>query len=258
MLGLFQQTAPIQAILAGVLFRTVFPLFLGIALSQNVRLQGCGRSSITSCFSSELCSFSKHSSRCESSTACNPNAQHLIHPRCRRSWLLRSFTSKTVTTLRCLVFFGNLIGKRSGISPTVWIRNDPEFQQWEAHELSHRFEEQLEKYNGRQENRKQPKVEVPDGHDLIHHWEHWQHEDHINAGRPFDLYLERELADFHTAYERMGAQRQPSGRVLRRISLRIQRQARPFTKQLCSQHFKTKTSAMRGQRKRKRCRSRRI
>jgi F-type H+-transporting ATPase subunit a len=85
--------------------------------------------------------------------------------------------------------------------PTVWIRNDPEFQQWEAHELSHRFEEQLEKYNGRQENRKQPKVEVPDGHDLIHHWEHWQHEDHINAGRPFDLYLERELADFHTAYE---------------------------------------------------------
>jgi hypothetical protein len=42
MLGLFQQTAPIQAILAGVLFRTVFPLFLGIALSQNVRLQAVG------------------------------------------------------------------------------------------------------------------------------------------------------------------------------------------------------------------------
>lgn len=86
--------------------------------------------------------------------------------------------------------------------PHVWIRNDPEFQQWEAHELAHRLEEQLENYNGRQENRQQPKVEIPDGHDLIHHWEHWQHEDHINTGRPFDLYLERELADFYKTHEK--------------------------------------------------------
>lgn len=42
MLGLFQQTAPIQAILAGVLFRTVFPLFLGMALMQNERLKAVG------------------------------------------------------------------------------------------------------------------------------------------------------------------------------------------------------------------------
>jgi len=42
MLGFFQHTAPIQAILAGILFRTVFPLFLGIALSQNERLEAVG------------------------------------------------------------------------------------------------------------------------------------------------------------------------------------------------------------------------
>lgn len=85
--------------------------------------------------------------------------------------------------------------------PEVWIRNDPQYQQWEAHELAHKLEEHIENYNARQENRKQPTVEVPDGHQLIHHWEHWQHEDHMNAGRPFDVYLEREFGDFQEAFQ---------------------------------------------------------
>lgn len=86
--------------------------------------------------------------------------------------------------------------------PEVWIKNDPEYQHWEAHELAHRLEDQLEDYNARQKNhRDRPQVEIPDGHDLIHHWEHWQHEDHINAGRPFDVYVEREFADFEEAFD---------------------------------------------------------
>jgi hypothetical protein len=42
MLGLFQQTAPLQGILSGILFRTLFPLFVGTLLSQNERLAAVG------------------------------------------------------------------------------------------------------------------------------------------------------------------------------------------------------------------------
>ena len=42
MLGLMQQTAPLQGVLSGILFRTLFPLFLGTILSQNQRLDAVG------------------------------------------------------------------------------------------------------------------------------------------------------------------------------------------------------------------------
>ncbi|HIF33749.1 MAG TPA: hypothetical protein EYG57_11675 [Planctomycetes bacterium] len=37
MLGIYQPTAPVLAILSGVLFRTVFPLMLGLLVSQHAR-----------------------------------------------------------------------------------------------------------------------------------------------------------------------------------------------------------------------------
>ena len=42
MLGIYQPTAPLVGILAGVLFRTVFPLMLGLLASKHLRLAEVG------------------------------------------------------------------------------------------------------------------------------------------------------------------------------------------------------------------------
>lgn len=42
MLGFFQKTAPVQAVLAGVLCRTMIPLFVGTLLAQHERLNAVG------------------------------------------------------------------------------------------------------------------------------------------------------------------------------------------------------------------------
>ena len=62
--------------------------------------------------------------------------------------------------------------------PRVWVKNDDQFQEWEAKRLY----EKLSEHEG-------DGLKLPDEHDLIHDWQHWQHEG-INHGRPLSLYLE--------------------------------------------------------------------
>lgn len=66
--------------------------------------------------------------------------------------------------------------------PGVWVKNDDQFQEWEAERLYH----ELHELAGSD-------IKLPDEHELIHEWQHWQHEGH-NHGRPFSLYLDSLLA----------------------------------------------------------------
>lgn len=73
--------------------------------------------------------------------------------------------------------------------PEVWVKNDDQFQEWEAKRLYH----ELEALSGGE-------VKLPDEHDLIHDWQHWQHEG-INHGRPLGVYLEMLLAKNRAEYD---------------------------------------------------------
>jgi hypothetical protein len=50
MLGFFQNEARIQGVLAGTIFRTMFPFFLGSLLAQNGRLAAVGVFNYVLCF----------------------------------------------------------------------------------------------------------------------------------------------------------------------------------------------------------------
>jgi F-type H+-transporting ATPase subunit a len=65
--------------------------------------------------------------------------------------------------------------------PNVWVKNDDQFQDWEAERLYHRLQELAG-----------DKVKLPDEHGLIHDWHHWQHEapNHGNFAKPLDVYIE--------------------------------------------------------------------
>lgn len=60
--------------------------------------------------------------------------------------------------------------------PNVWVKNDPDFQEWEAErlyeELSHIAKD------------------APPLGNLIDEWHHWQHADHANFGKPLDEFLD--------------------------------------------------------------------
>jgi F-type H+-transporting ATPase subunit a len=64
--------------------------------------------------------------------------------------------------------------------PNVWVKNDDQFQEWEAERL----------YRGLQGMA--GSATLPDEHELIHEWQHWQHAapNHANFAAPFDVYLE--------------------------------------------------------------------
>jgi len=64
--------------------------------------------------------------------------------------------------------------------PAFWIRNDDEFQTWEAGRLY----EHLSKIT----------TDTPSKAKLIEDWHHWQHAapHHANAAKPIDVYLEEE------------------------------------------------------------------
>lgn len=74
--------------------------------------------------------------------------------------------------------------------PGVWVKNDDQFQQWEAERLYH----ELHELAGSE-------IKLPDEHGLIHDWQHWQHEGH-NHGRPFSLYLDSLLASDQAGYQK--------------------------------------------------------
>lgn len=70
--------------------------------------------------------------------------------------------------------------------PRFWIRNDAEFQKWEAGRLY----EHLDKLT----------QDTPSKDELIHDWEHWQHADHANYAKPLDVYLEERTAELREAF----------------------------------------------------------
>lgn len=77
--------------------------------------------------------------------------------------------------------------------PAVWVKNDPDFQHFEAEAIYHG----LDKLSA-------GKVKLPDEHDLLHSWEHWQHAgaNHANFAKPLDGYLDESrnqlIAEFNT------------------------------------------------------------
>src|SRR5690606_33011079 len=83
--------------------------------------------------------------------------------------------------------------------PDVWIRLDPEFQRWEAERLVGELRQLVEQANEQRRATERPLVEMPATDELLHTWEHWQHADG-NHGKPLDVYLERNLADYRAQY----------------------------------------------------------
>lgn len=84
--------------------------------------------------------------------------------------------------------------------PDVWIKNDPQFQAWEAERLC----AGLEKLNA------SSPFGLPDTKTLRHDYEHWLHADHANFGKPLDIYLEEQsqaLADKYAAWKSGAADR---------------------------------------------------
>lgn len=61
--------------------------------------------------------------------------------------------------------------------PDVWVKLDPQFQEWEAHEVYHQLEEVAP-------------AGLPGEHDFLHNYEHWKHEPG-NHGKPVQYYLEQ-------------------------------------------------------------------
>src|SRR5690242_16943402 len=64
--------------------------------------------------------------------------------------------------------------------PDVWVRLDPEFQEWEFHR-------QYEALTTKIEGSLAPQ-------DLYHHsWREWVESDHAHHGKPFDVFVEENL-----------------------------------------------------------------
>ena len=72
--------------------------------------------------------------------------------------------------------------KEMGDFPNFWIRNDGEFQDWEASLLADR----LSKIT----------TDTPSKAKLIEDWKHWQHAapKHANSAKPLDVYLEEQAS----------------------------------------------------------------
>jgi F-type H+-transporting ATPase subunit a len=82
----------------------------------------------------------------------------------------------------------------------VWVRLDPDYQHWEAERLYHELEHLVADYNQQAASAGRPAITLPAESSLLHEFEHWQHDDHANFGRPFDAYLERNLASVDAEY----------------------------------------------------------
>jgi F-type H+-transporting ATPase subunit a len=83
--------------------------------------------------------------------------------------------------------------------PDWWVRNDAEYQEWEA---EHLYEPLVEVFGA---------DVVPDEHVLIEEFQHWQHaDDHANFAKPFDVFLEEDQQWF---IERTAAPEQPAAKA---------------------------------------------
>jgi F-type H+-transporting ATPase subunit a len=70
--------------------------------------------------------------------------------------------------------------------PNVWVKNDPDFQEWEAERL---YEELSHLATG-----------APPLGTLIDQWHHWQHADHANFGKPLHAFLESRYLSLQKDY----------------------------------------------------------
>ncbi len=79
--------------------------------------------------------------------------------------------------------------KRQAISefPNVWVKNDPDFQAWEADRL----------YDALSKSVADRGVTLPAKADLLGEYQHWLHADHANFGKPFDIFLEEHATDWY-------------------------------------------------------------
>lgn len=68
--------------------------------------------------------------------------------------------------------------------PDVWVRLDPDYQNWEFERLYAALGKVF------------PTAPIPDKQELRDAWHHWQHADHANFAKPFDQFLhEKHLAN---------------------------------------------------------------
>ncbi len=79
--------------------------------------------------------------------------------------------------------------KRQSISefPNVWVKNDPDFQAWEAGRL----------YDALSKSAAERAIAIPAKAELLGEYEHWLHADHANFGKPFDIFVEEHASDWY-------------------------------------------------------------
>jgi F-type H+-transporting ATPase subunit a len=80
--------------------------------------------------------------------------------------------------------------KRESIAqfPDVWVKNDPHFQAWEA---DRQCDALIKAAVGKG-------VDVPPKATLLADYEHWLHADHVNFGKPFDIFLEEHAGEWYS------------------------------------------------------------
>ncbi|MBP87917.1 MAG: ATP synthase F0 subunit A [Planctomycetaceae bacterium] len=69
--------------------------------------------------------------------------------------------------------------------PELWVQLDDQFQAWEASRLYDEFKSEMNAPAALLGNSKRQ---------VLDEYEHWKHEDHANAGKPFDRFLEEHHA----------------------------------------------------------------
>lgn len=75
--------------------------------------------------------------------------------------------------------------------PSVWVKNDPQFQEWELDRL-------LEKLSERDAAKS---MNMPPAAELRESYLHWKHADHANAGKPFDVHLQEQVDALQAGYQ---------------------------------------------------------
>ncbi len=71
--------------------------------------------------------------------------------------------------------------------PDVWVKNDPQFQSWEADRQCDALAKAAAGTG----------VVVPPKAQLLSDYEHWLHADHANFGKPFDIFLEEQSSEWY-------------------------------------------------------------
>lgn len=86
----------------------------------------------------------------------------------------------------------------------VWVRLDPQFQEWEFHRNYHDLEELA----------KSSKLELPPEGELHHAWHDWVHGDHVHHGKPFRVYVDEHLDALNAGYQAWLGVRDEQGQLV--------------------------------------------